>query len=475
MKALRHFFVFIFILIFVSNIQAFPKKNKKSPTGNKITLAALGDCIISHKLSVKKDIRFLNMVKLIRNADCTWANCEGPILHTSDVYPTFKDKDINIFFKPWAADEFKWLGIDLMGMANNHTLDYGYEGLFSTMEALGKKGIGYAGAGKDLEEAASPKFIDTPAGRISQVSCCGSFREAIQAAPSHPYINGRPGLNPLRIKGTLQVRKELYEAIKEMDEEIWDFFGFRPPQIISQDNALNSKDQKEKKKAAKEEVLYKDWKMVPGNQFDLTYEINKEDLNRITGAIKVARRNSRLVIASNHDHSGEKKQTVPAKYLQTFARACIDAGADVYIGTGPHRVWGIEIYKNKPIFYSIGNFIMQCASLQYPSQNYINYNLPPDTLDSSLLEEKILNAYFQDDSYWESIIPVITYKNENELDEIRLYPIVLGKNEPFHRQGTPQPADPKTAKIIIEKLAKMSEPYKTKIKFKNGIGVIKLK
>lgn len=40
-----------------------------------------------------------------------------------------------------------------------------------------------------------------------------------------------------------------------------------------------------------------------------------------------------------------------------FARAMIDAGADIIVGVGPHVVRAAECYHNKPIIYSLGNFI----------------------------------------------------------------------------------------------------------------------
>ena len=40
-------------------------------------------------------------------------------------------------------------------------------------------------------------------------------------------------------------------------------------------------------------------------------------------------------------------------------RRAIDAGADIVLGSGPHVLRGIEIYKGKPIFYSLSNFIYQ--------------------------------------------------------------------------------------------------------------------
>ena len=43
--------------------------------------------------------------------------------------------------------------------------------------------------------------------------------------------------------------------------------------------------------------------------------------------------------------------------VKKFARACIDAGADIVIGHSPHVLRETEFYKNRIIFYSLGNFI----------------------------------------------------------------------------------------------------------------------
>lgn len=37
----------------------------------------------------------------------------------------------------------------------------------------------------------------------------------------------------------------------------------------------------------------------------------------------------------------------------------IDAAADVVVGHGPHVLRGIEVYKGRPIFYSLANFIFE--------------------------------------------------------------------------------------------------------------------
>jgi poly-gamma-glutamate synthesis protein (capsule biosynthesis protein) len=52
----------------------------------------------------------------------------------------------------------------------------------------------------------------------------------------------------------------------------------------------------------------------------------------------------------------EDSFNVPVEQIE-FAHRLIDDGADMILGHHPHRAQGIEIYKGKPIFYSLGNFL----------------------------------------------------------------------------------------------------------------------
>ncbi|TFH42711.1 MAG: CapA family protein, partial [Chrysiogenales bacterium] len=56
-------------------------------------------------------------------------------------------------------------------------------------------------------------------------------------------------------------------------------------------------------------------------------------------------------------HWGIEQTHVPQSYQIVQARQIIDAGADAIIGHHPHWPQGIEIYRGKPIIYSLGNFI----------------------------------------------------------------------------------------------------------------------
>lgn len=58
-------------------------------------------------------------------------------------------------------------------------------------------------------------------------------------------------------------------------------------------------------------------------------------------------------------HGGVEYQPNPTDETRAFARACIDAGADAVIGHHPHVTQGVEWYKDKPIFFSLGNFVFK--------------------------------------------------------------------------------------------------------------------
>jgi poly-gamma-glutamate synthesis protein (capsule biosynthesis protein) len=55
-------------------------------------------------------------------------------------------------------------------------------------------------------------------------------------------------------------------------------------------------------------------------------------------------------------HWGVEATYTPNNRQQSIAKMLIDCGADVIFGTHPHRIQGVEIYRDRPIFYSLGNF-----------------------------------------------------------------------------------------------------------------------
>jgi poly-gamma-glutamate synthesis protein (capsule biosynthesis protein) len=56
-------------------------------------------------------------------------------------------------------------------------------------------------------------------------------------------------------------------------------------------------------------------------------------------------------------HWGPNMVTSPSPQFRKFARAVLDAGADIYHGHSAHVFHGVEVYKGKPIIYDAGDFV----------------------------------------------------------------------------------------------------------------------
>jgi poly-gamma-glutamate capsule biosynthesis protein CapA/YwtB (metallophosphatase superfamily) len=56
-------------------------------------------------------------------------------------------------------------------------------------------------------------------------------------------------------------------------------------------------------------------------------------------------------------HWGVEYRATPTAGQKNLARAAIDAGADLVIGNHPHWAGAMEVYKGKPIWYALGNFV----------------------------------------------------------------------------------------------------------------------
>ncbi len=87
----------------------------------------------------------------------------------------------------------------------------------------------------------------------------------------------------------------------------------------------------------------------------LSMVYNHFDKTKAEEMIKIAKEENDLVLVNIH--WGNEYQHYFNKYQQEVGYYLVEAGADIIIGHHPHVVQGMEIYKEKPIFYSLGNFI----------------------------------------------------------------------------------------------------------------------
>lgn len=98
-------------------------------------------------------------------------------------------------------------------------------------------------------------------------------------------------------------------------------------------------------------------------------------------------------------HWGEEYMALHNEQQEFLAKLAIDSGADVVIGHHPHVVQDVGFYKDKPIFYSLGNFVFD----QYFSKETMQGKLVVLQFDKAKLlkfEEKIvqLNKFYQIES-----------------------------------------------------------------------------
>jgi poly-gamma-glutamate capsule biosynthesis protein CapA/YwtB (metallophosphatase superfamily) len=429
----------------------------------RFTLVGAGDCIITRRVSELTHPDFHALVEVLRGADCAWGNCEIVIGKGGELHPAWKGGDPHVCGDPWTADELRWMGFTLMGTANNHTVDYGEQGLISTLENLDRVGIAHAGSGLALEEAARPGYADSAAGRVGLVSCASTFPPYFAAAPAHPYVKGRPGLNPLNVKATVVLDDATFQRLKAARQVLAELWAENDDQGLG-----GAKPPADPKKLD----LCDEYVIRDGDHVDYQSEGDAGDVKRVGEAIAAARGESRVVVASIHAHEARRKHELSDLFIQPFAHACIDAGADIYFSSGPHVLRGIELYKGKPIFYSLANFFFQVETHRdTPAEDFTSWGLDSRTLDPLAFENKI--GFIKQQRYWRSVAPRITFEG-GKVTAVELFPLALGFDEPADRRGTPRLARGQEAAAILEHLASLSAPYGTVVEVDGEVGRLRL-
>ncbi|MDD5652458.1 MAG: CapA family protein [Parcubacteria group bacterium] len=92
----------------------------------------------------------------------------------------------------------------------------------------------------------------------------------------------------------------------------------------------------------------------------------KEDLENTLNKVREAKSKNEFVIV--YAHWGSEYKLIQSQKQADSAHLLIDSGADLIIGSHPHVVQPVEIYKGKAIFYSLGNFVFD----QYFSEDVKN-------------------------------------------------------------------------------------------------------
>lgn len=443
-----------------------------------IRIAAAGDAMLSHRLSVYREERFLRLAEVLRGADASVCNLEMPI-HSLDMAHMLAEGSYGTSH-PDTASELKWMGFNMVSTASNHVFDFGAPGMLASREKLDEAGMVHAGTGRNLSEARSAAYLDTARGRVALLGAASSFPEWARAGEQRHDFAGRPGVSFLR-----------YETVHTLDERAFTEFQRLNAGLGFERVAEAQKRGGHRGTAGADEMYFQPTtklingeefpgvKFVKGTQFGSKTTAHKPDLDDILRWVRDARRQADWVVFNLHAHEGPFPvpgdtrsvgpagvRDVPADFMVECAHACIDAGVDVFVSHGPHQVRGIEIYKGRPIFYSLGEFIFQNETvLRWPADSYRHYGLdnsatPADYNDARTGGGK--KGFPANPDYWRSVVPVCEFKG-GKLDTIELYPIDLGHGKSRTTRGRPLLAEGPIAERVIQDLQKLSQPYGVEI------------
>jgi poly-gamma-glutamate capsule biosynthesis protein CapA/YwtB (metallophosphatase superfamily) len=262
-----------------------------------LTVLIVGDVYVQ---CPEPDSIFSDVVPYLRNKDILFGNLEGLVTNVGD--PTAAKQSTKQRSDEKMMTAYISSGFDAMSLANNHGVDYGWDGLKRCIEVLEQAGIAHCGGGANINEARKPAILERKGTKVAFLSYSSVF------APAYAAGSEKGGIATVRVSTTFEPHPRHIEVPGS------------PPIIHTipdpKDAAAMEDDVRRAKKAADIVIVSWHWGVSPA--------------------------------------SGGSGQIVD--YQVQLAHRAIDAGADLIAGHHPHTPGAIEVYKGKVIFYSLGNF-----------------------------------------------------------------------------------------------------------------------
>lgn len=157
-----------------SNENIEPEENTETEEDTQLSvkLSFAGDVLLAsgvESLIEQKGTEFIisDVKHIFEESDISMVNLECAISERGTKAP---DKQFTFRAKSQTLDVLKSSKIDIVSLANNHTLDFGVEALLDTFQNLKDYGIEYAGAGMNMDEAARPVFIEEKGIKIAFIA-----------------------------------------------------------------------------------------------------------------------------------------------------------------------------------------------------------------------------------------------------------------------------------------------------------------
>ena len=434
-----------------------------------IRMLMTGDTMLARRLKPFREPDYLGLVDLVREAHVSFTNLESTVRERHEGEPVAQ-KGTPMTTSPAMLDDLRWMGFDLISMANNHASDYGVGGVMASMAHLRRADMPFAGIGSHLSEARAPAYVDTAAGRVALIAGNAFFSApGSHAGEQRRDSPGRPGVNPIGFTTTYQVDQTTLNALKGASRAL----GFA--QERARERALFFSDaEMPKDEADRVQFLGRSFRL--GANFTVETSADPADRRGILRAIAEARRQADWVIFSFHYHElGDRgrldakrwtEMQEPAGFVVELARAAIDAGADAVVGHGPHLTLGAEIYRGRPILYSMGNFILQSDSIEVvPEECYARFGLGTDAGPADFLDTRSSNdsrSFPAEPDYWQSAVAQLDFA-DGRLATLKFVPIDLGFGRRRSERGRPTLARGQAVEIALARIRRLSMLHGTEI------------
>jgi poly-gamma-glutamate synthesis protein (capsule biosynthesis protein) len=401
-------------------------------------------------------------MKIIEKSDVGFGNLEGTLLDIKSFkgYPEAANGGLWLIAMPQIAADLHSIGFRIVARANNHSTEWGRDGMHETDRLLDEAGIVHAGTGENRALARAASFLTTPKAKVGLVSMASSFTTSSLASPKQPNVTSRPGMNAVRTEEFHVVSAEMMDALFKISE--------------SQQEKSSSSGAKARSEKPTELTLFDVSYRVGSNVGGSLFRMNPIDLAENLASIREGKQRCDFLIATIHTHEPGNWSQQPPDFLIDLAHQSIDAGADEFVGHGPHQLRGIEIYKGKPIFYSLGNFIFEVEEqTPVPFEMYEALQQDPARVSDTQLNQLFVKKYLNSEIWYQSVVAVTRF-HDGRVSEIRLHPVELGFATQDALRGLPRLPPPAIAQAILKRLQEISKPFHTEIIIENNEGVIRL-
>ena len=328
-----------------------------------ITLNFVGDIMMGRRFENEDGIitnqgvetLFEPTIDILGNAaDLTIANLEIPLTNQGNPHPT---KGVVFRCAPENINGLLYGGIDVVSLANNHILDYMEPGMIQTINILNEAGIVHSGAGLNSYEAYLPAFKSLKGQTIAFLSSSDRTGQ---------YNNYQPYLHASENKSGFAYMTPYY--IKQQIESVKNIADL----IIVEMHAGS------------------EYSSAPGSDYDF-FEIPERFENlKINPASQFGILPNPKFGTEVDDYSWRLDR--PQMWDRAIRQFAIDEGADLVIVHHPHVIQGVEVYNNKLIAHSLGNFIFD---LNYP-ETYPSMILNANANQSGLVNFTITPLYIDD-------------------------------------------------------------------------------